>query len=391
MKSRRITAISLIIILSLIIASFVSCGGGLELTPQATIISKPINYKTQELLTPKYAINWEEKENQKKQLADIWKNMQYAPFTFYRQTGDVSTVTLGMTVVQSVLTIRLSERGKKEGQADNGSEGLEQSVNYLSSYSVTSKGIAGVDIRLMCESLRNKDGQYIYRQAIDASNIKLDPDTSQFYNLSGKWQEKKANNVAGYNNYSEDDPNNILGYDVKEETINLVDIQSNIDFTSPDFLDAQEYRRSREDSYKKLNEEIKNGTMPNVHVIEASFLPGAWEGKYMKNMYAMLELGGQSGTINYQGLDMVIEVWDNGFIRQIDYIESYDLDLGAIKAKASLVSNVQVSYLPKQEVVNPVTEQVETKIWKKEYLNKFGKQFSDKRKPPAGTDLSKLK
>lgn len=390
MKAKKITIISLVLILSLVVASFASCGG-LELKPQATIISTPINYKTQELLTPKYEIDWDNKENSKAHLANIWKNMQYAPFTYYRQTGDVSTVTLGMTVIQSVMTVRLSERGKKEGAADAGNEGLEQSLNYFSSYSVTSKGVAGVDIRLMVEVLRKTDGGYIYRQAVDASNIKLDPNTSQFYNLSGKWQEKKANNFEGFSNYSNDDPNNILGYVVNEETISLIDIQSNVDFTSSDFLESQPFRKDREESYKQLQEQIKTGAVPKVHVIEASFLPGAWEGKYLANMKDMLELGGQSGTIDYKGLDMFIEVWDNGFIRQIDYVESYGLDLGAIKAQASLVSNVQVSYLPKQKIINPVTNQEETKIWKKEYLNKFGKQFSDKRKPPAGTDLSQLK
>lgn len=389
MRKSRIKLIATILVLMFIVyislAILVSCNSGIKIEAQPSLITEPV-YFDKSTSTYKLLNNGNSKnapnpidfnsEDKKMIVENAWKNMNYVPFMLLRQSGDVVTFSAGTKVIQSVSTYRMAIRSDKVGKTDSGDPGLEQSINYLQSNSVTSQGIPGVDIRLMTEVLRLKTGQYVYRQGTDKNNIKLDPTTSEFYNMSGRWEIRRTPNINLFNQIcSKDDPNKIISYVVQKDSIDSVQE-----------IDIKEYKQGNKE-YDTLRQEIAAKTKQNVHVYKIKFNPKAWEGTYLKIMYDMLHLGGQTGEIQYLGLEMYMEIWDNGVLRQLDFTEKYDLDLGALKANATLDSNIQFSYKEKQTLKKDEPEL----DWQKKFLHRFKKRFKNDKKPPISIDKSKLK
>lgn len=386
-KNRKIIAFLLVVIFMM--ASFsillVSCNSAIKFEAQPSLITEPVYFdksKGEYVLLNEgdpqkahHPIDFE-KDDKKQIIESAWKNIYFAPFMLTRQSGDVVTFSAGTKVIQSVSTYRMAMRSNKVDHADDGEPGLAQEINYLQSNSVTSQGIPGIDIRLMIEVLRQKSGTYLYRQATDKTNIKLDPTTSEFYNMTGRWETKRANNLSLFNQIAaKDNPNKIITYDVKVDSIDSV---KEIDFAT---------YKTGDQEYDRLRDQVKNKQIPDIHVYKIKFNKNAWEGTYIAIMYDMLHLGGQAGQIQYLNLDMTMEVWGNGYIRQLNFTEKYDIDLGSLKANAQLDSNIQISYKEKQ-----ILKEGEPEVnWPRKFLHRFKKRFKDDRKPGANVDKSKLK
>lgn len=359
-KNKRITKIfSTLLVFALLVCtllSFVSCKKPLELKINSILkLPVPYYFRTEDenpdkSVFVKNKIDWANNKNLKDIVLKAYKNLETVEYLRINQYGTVSTVTAGSTVEQGISTTRLclKDIDRELGECE------KITRSCFSNYSITTKGIAGVDIRLMSETIySDKTDLVINRETPNAKEVKYHPKEGLFFNTKGNWT-----------------------YDEKSRDDYLAD-------PIADSLDAIFSYDIKDISYiKKAKNLIKNeDEAGNVYYsIDVQFAPKTWE-RYIKVMDKMLTLSGTPGKIDYQKLNIVFNIWECGLIRSLEIIESYNLEIagGLITSKATMDTTIELNYAREER----------KKVLKMYTKNKC-KKFSNLRKVPASISESEL-
>lgn len=352
---KRIKKISILLFVSLLstIILFTSCSKVIPTVKLDSMISAPVMTGPENERTYiRHKIDWDTMKG-----AEIatkaYDNMLYVPYVWQRQVGLVSTKTAGMTVEQTVSSKKMIKRKPAKPNRAGVME-AEPIVAYFDSYAITSRGIAGVDIRLMSETLLRPDGKYFYREAGGKDTIRYDTSTGRFYNVTGSWSQKRNNNLELHNkNANKDNPNGVLPYVINEDTIK--------------FAKAPKLASDDKDEYKG-----------KYYTVFIDLKKEAYQ-NYLEIMKDMLAAGGTNGEIKYNSLTMDIQIWKEGVIKQLRFIESYDLVIGPLNSKATLTTDVEFNY---------EKQAVEKELY--EYVKSTNKVFSNSRRVSSKVDQSKL-
>lgn len=315
---KRIAMIAIAVALAVVMAfSFVACGGGAINLSSTVANGAPDLQPTKEINANMSAIEM---------LTAAVDNYYGADFAIARTTGSLTTEVVGMKLTQFVKSVTIRD----------GASGADNKLYYQNqSGTVKDGGLLGnaINIKIWEETdyVKSGDSVNMYFRSANSDALTAQKLTDAEGVITDTWFEwnggaadftatKSYNSLDTYIEERASDPTKIWMYDINANTIlNDKTVAPKLD-TDPD-TGAQYYTFSVSGNVDK--------TSDNYSVAE-----------YEEQMLYMLQSQGQNPSkFEFTEIRLDVQVWPNGFLRQVKVTESYIMELmGFAESVVTLIS-----------------------------------------------------
>ena len=315
---KRIAMIAIAVALAVVMAfSFVACGGGAINLSSTVANGAPDLKPTKEINANMSAIEM---------LTAAVDNYYGADFALARTTGSLTTEVVGMKLTQFVKSVTIRD----------GASGADNKLYYQNqSGTVKDGGLLGnaINIKIWEETdyVKSGDSVNMYFRSANSDALTAQKLTDAEGVITDTWFEwnggaadftatKSYNSLDTYIEERASDPTKIWMYDINANTIlNDKTVAPKLD-TAPD-TGAQYYTFSVSGNVDK--------TSDNYSVAE-----------YEEQMLYMLQSQGQNPSkFEFTEIRLDVQVWPNGFLRQVKVTESYIMELmGFAESVVTLIS-----------------------------------------------------